>query len=198
MIRRHSRTESCMTGIQPLLPRRPVPPLSLPLVGGGQFDLAAERPTHFTMLVFYRGLHCPICRTQLKDLDGRLGEFEKRGVAAVAVSTDDAERAGRTRTDWGLSALRIACQLELAAARSWGLYISAGRGKTSSGVEEPSLFSEPGLFLVRPDRTLYFASVQTMPFARPHFADILGAVDFVVARDYPARGEVTTLPAATA
>ena len=52
------------------------------------------------------------------------------------------------------------------------------------------MFSEPGLFLVRPDGTLYFASVQTMPFSRPRFADILGALDFVIANDYPGRGEV--------
>jgi len=88
--------------------------------------------------------------------------------------------------------------LDLAVARAWGLYISTGRGTTSAGVEEPALFSEPGLFLVRPDRTLYFTSVQTMPFARPHFSDILAALDFVIAKDYPARGEVVNLPAAAA
>jgi hypothetical protein len=29
-----------------------------------------------------------------------------------------------------------------------------------------------------------------MPFARPGFGDILKALDFVLAKDYPARGEV--------
>jgi hypothetical protein len=58
-------------------------------------------------------------------------------------------------------------------------------------MEEPALFNEPGIFLVRPDGTLYFAAVQTMPFARPHFADILGALDFVIAKNYPALGEIT-------
>lgn len=75
-------------------------------------------------------------------------------------------------------------------AREWGLYLSEGRGKTSAGVEEPVLFSEPAIYLIRPDGTLYFGSVQTMPFARPHFEDILTAIDFVMKRDYPARGEV--------
>jgi hypothetical protein len=32
-----------------------------------------------------------------------------------------------------------------------------------------------------------------MPFARPSFGDILKAIDFVVAKDYPARGEVTKI-----
>ena len=79
--------------------------------------------------------------------------------------------------------------LTIGAARSWGLYISTSRGKTSTGIEEPALFSEPGIFLVRPDQTLYWASVQSMPFARPHFREIISALDFVIAKDYPARGE---------
>ena len=43
--------------------------------------------------------------------------------------------------------------------------------------------------MVRPDGTLYFGTVQTMPFARPNFGEILQAVDFVLAKNYPARGE---------
>jgi hypothetical protein len=79
--------------------------------------------------------------------------------------------------------------LAIATARTWGLYLSTGRGVTSSGFEEPPLFSEAGVFLVRPDRTLYWAAVQSMPFARPHFREIVAALDFVIAKDYPARGE---------
>jgi peroxiredoxin len=187
-----------MSEISPLLPRLPVPPLTLPLVGGGRFDLSKETPERFTLVVFYRGLHCPQCRNQLKDLESKLAEFEKRGVCVVEVSSDDAERSGRTRQDWGLPNLRLAYGLPLKVAREWGLFISAGRGKTSIGIEEPALFSEPGLFLVRPDGTLYFASVQTMPFARPHFSDILAALDFVIDKDYTARGEIASLPAAAA
>ena len=64
---------------------------------------------------------------------------------------------------------------------------------TSAGVEEPAHFSEPALYLIRPNGTLYFGSAQTMPFARPHFADILTAIDYVLKNNYPARGEVTDL-----
>ena len=51
--------------------------------------------------------------------------------------------------------MRVGYGLPLKDARAWGLYISTSRGKTSAGIEEPALFSEPGLFLVRPDSTLY-------------------------------------------
>lgn len=152
-----------------------------------------KRPANFTLLVFYRGLHCPICKTQLRELESKLEEFDKRGVAVVAVSSDSRERAEETKRNWGLSQLRLGYGLGLTSARSWGLFISTGRGMTSAGVEEPARFSEPGLYLVRPDGTLYFGSTQTMPFARPHFSDILGAIDYVLKNNYPARGEVSEL-----
>src|SRR6516165_9454319 len=182
-----------MTDFVHLFPRRTVPPLRVDLAGGGTFDLAREKPAHFTLVVFYRGLHCPICKTQLRELESKLEEFDKRGVAVVAVSSDTKERATQTRDGWGLTRLRIGYGLDLTAARHWGLFISSGRGMTSTGVEEPARFSEPALYLIRPDGTLYFGSVQTMPFARPHFADILAAIDYVLKNNYPARGEVTDL-----
>lgn len=183
-----------MTDINPTIPRQPAPLLQVPLAGSRDtFVLAAETPKAFTLVLFYRGYHCPICRTQLKDLEVRLPEFEKRGVAVVAISSDGQERAEKTKVEWQLPGLRLGHSLDLKMARDWGLYVSTGRGATSIGVDEPALFSEPGLFLIRPDKTIYFVSVQSMPFARPHFADILSAIDFVVAKSYPARGEIVTI-----
>ena len=174
----------------PLIPRQPVPPLRVSLVGGGTFDLLANHPERFTLVVFYRGLHCPVCKAYVTDLHSKVDEFLRRGVFPVAVSSDNQERASQAVSQWDLSGLSVGYGLPLEVARSWGLFLSAGQGKTSTGVEEPERFSEPGLFLVRPDGTLYFSAVQTMPFARPRFADILGAVDYVIAKDYPARGEL--------
>jgi peroxiredoxin len=185
-----------MSDITPLVPRQKVPALSVPLVGGGTFELAAQKPERFTMLVFYRGLHCPQCARYLRDLESKLAEFEKRGVTVLTLSSDDGERAEKSKADWSLEHTPVGYGLTLKDARDWGLFISSGRGKTSVGIEEPALFSEPGLFLVRPDGTLYWSAVQTMPFSRPHFADVLTALDFVIDRDYPARGEVLELPQA--
>ncbi len=170
-------------------PRQPVPALELATLGGGRFSLAAQKPAQFTMLVFYRGYHCPVCRKYLSELDGMLGEFDRRGVTTLAASSDTEERARMARDEWGLGKLPIGYGMTIGTAREWGLFVSTSRGKTSTGVEEPALFSEPGLFLVRPDGTLYWANVSTMPFARPHFGEIAQAIDFVVSKDYPGRGE---------
>ena len=174
-----------------LIPRQSVPMLAVDTVAHGRFLLAADAPQHFTMVVFYRGLHCPICAKYLTELERLVPEFEKRGVKIIAVSSDDAERGAAMAEKIKASGLRLAYGLSLASARAWGLYISESRGKTSIGIEEPVHFSEPGLFLVRPDGTLYYGSTQTMPFARPNFADLIGALDFTIPIGYPARGEYT-------
>lgn len=174
-----------------LVPRYPVPALSVPLVGGGRFVLGAQPGEKFDLVVFYRGLHCPICAKYLMELERLSPEFVARGVQVVAVSSDDAERARAMAEKVNASGVKFGYGLSLRSARQWGLYISTSRGKTSIGIEEPALFSEPGVFLVRPDGTLYYAAVQTMPFARPQFQDLLGAIDFALAKDYPARGEFT-------
>jgi len=173
----------------PLMPNKPVPVLELNLVGGGRFSLAAEKPQQFTMVVFYRGLHCPICRRYLSELESLLPEFEKRGVSVVAASSDAQDRAEQAKSGWGLANLRVGYGISIEEARKWGLYVSRSNGKTSAGVMEPDLFSEPGLFIVRPDGTLYWGTTSTMPFGRPHFNEILQSLDFVIPKNYPARGD---------
>jgi peroxiredoxin len=176
---------------QSLMPRYPVPALNLPLTTGKRFVLGAKPGETFDLLVFYRGLHCPICAKYLLELERLAPEFASRGVQVVAVSSDDADRAQQMATKVNASGVQFGYGLSLRSAREWGLYISTGRGKTSIGIEEPALFSEPAVYLVRPDGTLYYGAVQTMPFARPQFQDLIGAIDFAVAKDYPARGEYT-------
>ena len=174
-----------------LVPRQKTPDLSLPIVGGGTFTLSDEPSPRGTVVTFYRGLHCPICATYLKELERLSPEFAKRGVGTIAISSDGSERAAAMATKIEASRLRIAYDLTLAQAREWGLFISTSRGKTSIGIEEPALFSEPGLFLVNADLSLYYLNVQSMPFVRPHFSELLAALDFAIDKSYPARGEYT-------
>lgn len=172
-----------------LMPRQPVPPLAVPTLSQGAYELATDAPDNFNLVVFYRGLHCPICLKYLLELGRLLPDFEKRGVKVIALSSDTRERAQAMADKLNAPSLRIGYGLPLATARDWGLYISTSRGTTSIGIEEPALFAEPAVYLVRPDGTLYYGAVQTMPFARPHFDELLAAIDFAVAKDYPARGE---------
>jgi peroxiredoxin len=165
-------------------PRQPAPPLEVKLLDGSTWRLSDAKPTTFEMIVVYRGLHCPVCKTYLGELEAKLPEFSKRGVDVIAVSTDSRERAERAKSEWGLNNLRIGCELSIAGARDWDLFISRA---IRDG--EPPEFSEPGLFLTKPDGTLFFASRGSAPWGRPPLDQMLRGIDVATERKMPARGE---------
>ncbi len=173
--------------LRKLMPDHPVPSLSLPLVGGGRFELAEETPEAFTMIVVYRGHHCPVCKSYLAQLSALLDRYETAGFTVVAVSMNDAERAERSQQDWGLGRLRVAYGLTAQMAQDWGLWIS-----TAFKDSEQEIFAEPGLFWVRPDGRLYLVDIANMPWPRPDLEFLLSKAAYALENDYPARGTFET------
>jgi len=166
-------------------PQQHAPSLEVSVIGGGAWSLADQHPERFTMVVFYRGLHCPICRGYLKQLDGLLDSLAEVGVTSVvAVSGDDEARATEAADTWGLTRLTIGYGQSVESMREWGLFVSKG---IKEG--EPELFGEPGVFLIRSDGTLYSAMLNSMPFGRPHLDELVGGIRWINDNDYPARGE---------
>jgi peroxiredoxin len=170
-----------------LTPAQQTPHLSLPLTGGGNTDdlaLGSGAGGRFSVLVFFRGLHCPVCRKQLGEIERRLDDVKAAGVGRiVAVSMETAERSEQLVQEWKLESLPVAHGLSEHAARTWGLHLSHA---IQEG--EPAVFGEPGIFVLDPDGALYWSSVSSMPFGRPPLDDVLAALQFVQDNDYPARG----------
>ena len=169
-----------------IIPTATMPALDAELVGGGTWHLASEKPEQLSLIAFYRGLFCPVCRGWVADLDRLAPEFERRGVSVIALSCDPRERAEKVMVEWGLVNLRVGYGLDPEDARKVGLFISAGRGVNPvSGIEESMLFCEPGVFAVRLDGTLYAAWLQSTPYARPHLGEVLAAVDQFIKLNLP-------------
>lgn len=165
-------------------PQSPAPKLEVDLVGGGRFVLADQHPDNFTLIVFYRGWHCPICRSYLTQLHRALSNLDALGVTTVTVSGDSERRARQSVDEWKLEGMNVGYGQTAASMPAWGLYVSKGVKEP-----EPDLFAEPGIYLVRPDNTIYMAALNSMPAARPRIDDLVGAVRFFIENDYPARGE---------
>ena len=166
-------------------PKQKAPELQFPLLGGGDWKLENQQPENYTLIVFYRGLHCPICKKYLQQLDSLRQEFEEQGVPVVAVSMDTEKRARLSRQKWEISELPLGFQLDKETAQNWGLYFSAG---VKEG--EPEVFSEPGLFLVDSSGEIYYAAINSNPWGRPYLPSFVKAVDYIVKTGYPARGEL--------
>ncbi|WP_029489606.1 peroxiredoxin-like family protein [Aquimarina agarivorans] len=166
-----------------LKPRTKVPDIEVNLVNDTQWELSDQNPKNFTMVIFYRGIHCPVCKIYLEELQQKISKFTERGVNIIAISSDTESTAKETYEKWDIADIPIGFEFPIDKAKDWNLF-------TSTGIkDEPEMFIEPGLFLIKPDQTLYCCSVQSMPFARPKFNDVLEAIDFVLEEDYPARGE---------
>jgi peroxiredoxin len=165
-------------------PRQPAPDLTIPLMGGGTYRLADQHPDRYRMVVFFRGLHCPVCRAQLTELNRRLEDLNEAGVEVIAVSAETRDRTEQLASQWKLDRLRLGYGLTEEQMRSWGLFVSRA---INDG--EPAVFSEPGLVLVSPDGTVYYESILSMPVGRPRLDDLLGGLKYWREHNYPARGE---------
>jgi peroxiredoxin len=164
-------------------PREKAPHLEIDLVNDTRWSLHEQSPKNFTMIIVYRGKHCPVCKKYLEELQAKIDKFTDLGVNVITISSDTEEKAKKTYDDWDITDIPVGFEFSIEAARKWGLFISKGIK------EEPEHFIEPGLFLIKPDGVLYAASIQTMPFARPSFDDLLNAIKFITVKEYPARGE---------
>jgi peroxiredoxin len=118
-----------------LIPRNITPALVVETLSGTPYDLSLEKPSRFSLVCFYRGLHCPVCSNYLRELDRLTPDLGERGVTAVAISSDTEGRARKMSQKIGAVTLRIGYGLELAEARKWGLYISASRGSRQTATK---------------------------------------------------------------
>ena len=167
-----------------LKPRKETPDLTVQLVNGDSWVLSKQTPESFTLIIFYRGFHCPKCKQYLQDLHRFLGKFNEMGVHVLAVSSNTEDLAKETYIEWELDGLSLGYGCSIEEARNWGLFISKGIKE-----KEPKLFIEPGVFIIKSDGKLYASSIQTMPFARPPIREIYGAIKYITKERYPARGE---------
>ena len=166
-----------------IIPGKKAPSLNIETISGNTWSLDNHLNKSKCMIVFYRGLHCPVCSVFLKQIDSQLLEYKKSNTEVIAVSMDNKEKALKTKSDWSIKNLNIAYGLSEDDARKWGLYISK-----SIKEAESDIFCEPGLFIIREDGTLYLANTSNMPWARPDLTDFPAKLIFAEENNYPVRG----------
>ncbi len=166
-----------------LMPGTAFPDLEIQTLSGGLWKLSEQRPELMTAIFVYRGYHCPVCKKQLQDIQQHMDQFKAAGVNVIAVSMDSQERAKKSREEWEVDAFPVGYDLSEETARRLGLYISE-----SISDKEPATFSEPGLFLVQPDQTLYSVHLQSTPFARPTLDGLFKGFKHIKENQYPPRG----------
>lgn len=85
--------------LSPLIPRQAVPPLQVPTLDHGNFTLSEDAAANFTLVVFYRGLHCPICLKYLLEL----GRLQPSSTSAASRWSPSRATGANARRPWPTS-----------------------------------------------------------------------------------------------
>ncbi|KIN73086.1 peroxiredoxin-like family protein [Sulfitobacter guttiformis] len=153
-------------------------------LGGETTVLGTPRGGHdWQLVVVYRGLHCPICKTYLAKLQEVEQAFNAQGVDVIAVSADPKEKAQAFADEKDLT-IAMGYGLTLEQMGTLGLYISEPR----SPQETDRPFAEPGVFVINAEGAVQIIDVSNAPFARPDLEGLANGIKFVRNNDYPIRG----------
>ena len=162
------------------------PVLTVQQLGGG--TLALGKPAQgrdWQVVVVYRGKHCPMCASYLKELNALLPEYHALGVDVVAVSADTKDKA-HDQMALVSPDFPVGYDLSVPQMHSLGLYVSTPRSPQES--DQP--FAEPGIYVVNANGAVQVTDISNAPFARPDLKTLLGGLRFIrnPENNYPVRG----------
>ena len=160
------------------------PKMDVAKLGGGTRTLGnPQEGRDWQLVVVYRGLHCPICKKYLAQLEKLQSQFHEIGVDVIAVSGDPEEKAKSMVEEDNLT-LPIGYDMSLAQMADLGLYISDPR----SPQETDRPFAEPATFVINEEGKLQIIDISNAPFARPDLEGLLNGLKFIRDKGYPVRG----------
>lgn len=156
--------------------------MSFPMLGGGNLTVGGERE-NWTLLVVYRGKHCPRCKKYLNILDSMRDQWHEAGFDIAVVSADPLEKAQADKEEFGWK-FDLGYDLTEKQMEAIGLYVT----DPLSPSETDRRFAEPGTFVIRPDGSLLLIAISNGPSARPELAELLDGMIFTKDNDRPPRG----------
>jgi len=158
-----------------LEPGTDLPEIILPCLGGERINLSKiEIFGNWKMLIFYRGIHCPMCIKYLKQLEKLQQAFVDNNVEILAVSSDPKEKSARMAEQYSFT-FPLAFDLSVEQMFQLGLYVS----NPASPQETDRPFNEPGMFILNADAKVHIIDISNAPFARPDIKTMKGALDYI-------------------
>ena len=160
---------------------KPVPEMTFAKVGGGNVTVGGLRD-RWSLLVVYRGKHCPRCKKYLNKFNAMLAEWDAiMDVVVVSADTEDKANADVAEFGWSFD---LGYGLTEAQMHALGLYVS----DPLSEAETTTRFAEPGTFAIRPNGELMLVDISNGPAARPDLEELLDGMRFNIINDRPVRG----------
>jgi peroxiredoxin len=119
-------------------------PFTLTSSDGKATDLSRVIGTRPVVLVFYRGVWCPFCHSQMADLSRHKADFQRSGASVYAVSNEDGPKLNQMRDAEKLDFVTFLSDPDGAAAKKY------------AGLYPGSMTHQPGSFVIdRHGRIVY-------------------------------------------
>jgi peroxiredoxin len=158
--------------------------MSFPKTGGGEVTIGGTRE-NWTLVVVYRGKHCPRCKAYLNILDGMRDQWNAAGFDIAVLSADPKEKAAADQAEFGWG-FNLGYDLSEDQMNTLGLYVT----EPLSPSETDRHYAEPGTYVIRPDGSLVLIALSNSPWARPELTELLNGMIFTKKNNRPPRGTV--------
>lgn len=139
-------------------------PFALRDTKGTRVDIGKVLGTRPVVLIFYRGVWCPFCHKQMRDLGHSRTDFEKTGASVYAISNEGAPAQTRMQTVENVGYIHFLSDPDGAAAK---LY---------SGLYPASTVHQPGVFVIDRHGKIIYAYVNQGYKTRAAESDVLAAL----------------------
>jgi len=139
-------------------------PFTLTSSDGKATDLSKVIGTRPVVLVFYRGVWCPFCHSQMADLSRHKAEFQKSGAAVYAISNEDGAKLNQMRDAEKLGFVTFLSDPNGAAAKKY------------AGLYPGSMTHQPGSFVIDKRGKIVYAYVNQDYKSRAATLSLLQAV----------------------
>lgn len=131
---------------------------------GKTVDLSKVLGARPVVLIFYRGVWCPFCHSQMADLSRHQAEFHRAGAAVYAISNEDAPKLKQMQSNEHLGFVTFLSDPDGSAAK---LY---------AGLYPNSMVHQPGSFVINKRRKIVYAYVNQDFRSRAATTSLLTAV----------------------
>jgi len=158
--------------------------MTFPTVDGGQMTVGGHKD-NWTLLVVYRGKHCPRCKKYLNILNEMRSDWADAGFDIAVVSADSQEKAQADQAEFGWG-FDLGYDLSEVQMATLGVYVT----EPMSPEETDRRFAEPGIFVLRADGSQIVVAISNGPAVRPELAELLDGMIFNKTKDRPHRGTV--------
>ncbi|MFK7997238.1 MAG: peroxiredoxin family protein [Granulosicoccus sp.] len=163
-------------------PADPFPPIEFTMMSG-ETERLSDNNGRWTVLIVYRGDHCPRCKTYIARLHELADGYAEREVDLRLASMDPEHIARRTIDENGWN-LPVAHSLSVEQCQTLALYLT----DHEPGAELTGPYAEPGLYLINPEGLTQVIATSNSPSVRPDLDVVLDGIIGTQDRNLPIRG----------